>query len=118
MEVNVIEWLEATAAKNPDKIAFRDSEKCINFSYVINHAKAIGSAIAAKGIYRKPVAVISGRHCLTPVSFLGVVYSGCFYAPIDSHLPIARINTILETLSPSLVITDRENADFIKKLLI
>ena len=116
MEISVLEWLEKTAGTFPDKKVFADSENCIDFSHVLKYAKAIGSAIAEKGIYRKPIAVISGRHCMTPPAFLGVVYSGCFYAPIDSHLPIARIDTILETLSPSLILTDKENADFINKL--
>jgi D-alanine--poly(phosphoribitol) ligase subunit 1 len=116
MEINVLEWLEKTAAEYPDKTVFSDSENSIDFSYVLKNAKAIGSAIAAENIYRQPIAVVSGRHIITPVAFLGVVYSGCFYAPIDAHLPVARINQILETLNPALILTDRENEDFIDKI--
>lgn len=111
MKRNVLEWLEATAAEFPEKVIFSDPDRGITAAFVQKCARAIGTSIAEKGICRKPVAVISGRHVLTPVTYLGVVYSGCFYAPIDSSLPVARINLILETLQPALIITDREHAD-------
>lgn len=116
MEISVLEWLEKTADHFPNKPVFCDRDSSVTFTDVFTRAKAIGSAIAAKGICKKPVAVISGRHCMTPVTYLGVIYSGCFYAPIDSSLPIQRINLILETLQPALILTDAANRDFIKKL--
>lgn len=116
MEINVLEWFEKTCEKSGDKTAFRDSENSITFADVSAGAKAIGSAIADMGIYRKPVAVISGRHCKTPVAFLGVVYSGCFYAPIDGSLPVSRINQILETLEPELILVDEANGKLLEKI--
>ena len=116
MKRNVLEWLETTAAGFPDKVVFSDQNRSITAAFVQECARAIGSSIAEKGICRKPVAVISGRHVLTPVTYLGVVYSGCFYAPIDSSLPVARINLILDTLQPALILTDRVNAELLSQL--
>ena len=79
-------------------------------------AQSIGSELLERGADGHPIAVFSGRNVMTVAAFLGVVYSGCSYAPIDSKLPRARIEKIMETLSPSLILTDSENRDFVKEL--
>lgn len=116
MQINILEWLESTCRQFACKTAFTDKDGSITFSDVMSYAKAIGSAIISKNIYRKPIAVISGRHCKTPAAFLGVVYSGNFYAPIDGSLPVSRINQIMQTLEPSLVITDEANSKILDKI--
>lgn len=116
MNTNVIEWLENIKSKYPNKTVFSDTKNTIDFSTVMTYAKAIGSLIADKCVGKAPVAVFSGRHILTPVAFLGAIYGGCFYAPIDSKLPKARIEQILDTLKPALILTDSSNKDFVKDL--
>lgn len=116
MEINVLEWLEKTAAQNADKTAFTDSDGSITFGEIRSSAESVGSAVLNCGITGKPVAVITGRHRFTPAAFFGVVYSGCFYAPIDGSLPVERINRILEILSPELILVDRQNTGLLEKL--
>lgn len=116
MEINVLEWLEKSAEKCDNKIAYSDGENSLTFSQVKDHAQRIGSALLERGACGEPVAVFSGRNVLTVAAFLGVVYSGCAYAPIDSKLPLARIEKIMDTLSPALILTDGENRDFVKEL--
>ncbi|MBQ7541098.1 MAG: amino acid adenylation domain-containing protein [Clostridia bacterium] len=115
MRQNVLEWLETVCEAYADKTAFSDENGAVTFAQTRARAQAVGTAIAEKTIVRKPIAVLSGRHCLTPASFLGVVYSGCFYAPIDASLPLSRINQILEILQPALVLTDAQNASLVQK---
>ena len=40
-------------------------------------------------------------------AFLGIAYAGCFYVPIDNQMPSERVNLIIETLNPSLIIYDK-----------
>jgi acyl-coenzyme A synthetase/AMP-(fatty) acid ligase len=42
----------------------------------------------------------------TIVTFYGVIYSGCYYVPIDEELPKHRIELIFENLNPRAVICD------------
>ena len=116
MQTNILEWLENTVKEFGDKTAFSDTENSISFDQVISTAKSIGTAIAERNIINKPIAVISGRHCYTPCAFLGVVYSGNFYAPIDGTLPVARINQIIETLDPALILTDSQNLKMLDRI--
>ena len=105
MTKNVLEWLEETALQYEDKPAFLDTKDEITFGQVMEQAKAIGSALSEKLKENKaPVAVVAGRNVRTPAAFLGVVYSGRAYAPIDAKLPEQRIFKILKTLQSWLIV--------------
>lgn len=118
MTKNVLEWLEETALRYEEKPAFLDTKDEITFGQVMEQAKSIGSALLEKLKEDKaPVAVVAGRNVWTPAAFLGVVYSGRAYAPIDAKLPKQRIFKILKTLQPAAILVDRENQEAIEKLL-
>ena len=93
METNVLDWLEATAAACPDKAAFLDEDSAVTFADVRREARVIGTAAAKfRRGQKKPIAVMSGRNAHTPAVFLGAVYAGCCYAPMDGTMPVHRLN--------------------------
>lgn len=53
---------------------------------------------------RTPVAVFAGRKMVTPAYFLGVVYAGRPYAPIDASLPDKRIEKFLKICAQGLLL--------------
>ena len=108
METNVLDWLEATAAACPDKAAFLDEDSAVTFADVRREARVIGTAAAKRRAgQKKPIAVMSGRNAHTPAVFLGAVYAGCCYAPMDGTMPVHRLNSILNTLDTDLMIVQR-----------
>ena len=88
---NVLEWLEATAAEYPDKIVYEDMTESISFGELFDEARRIGSALLQEKLSDKPIAVMMGRSVHTIAAFLGIVYSGRAYAPIDTAQPVSRI---------------------------
>lgn len=113
MNQNVLEWLENQ--KDNSGIVYRDCDNGIPFADVYDRARRIGSSL--KGVAgRNPIAIIGGRKVSTICGYLGIVYSGHAYAPIDSSLPRGRIEVILETLKPSAVVADGENLELAKEL--
>lgn len=117
MKKNVLEWLETTVESMADKVAYTEENgDSYTFSQVIDKAMRIGCAL--KGVSdNTPIAVVSGRHIHTITAFLGVVYSGHAYAPIDGKLPQGRLEAIFSLLSPHVVLTDSENFDRISELI-
>ena len=108
MDTNVLDWLEVTAAACPDKPAFLDEDSAVTFADVRREARIIGTAAARLRAGRKaPIAVMSGRNAHTPAVFLGAVYAGCCYAPMDGTMPVHRLNSILNTLDTDLMIVQR-----------
>ena len=109
MIYNVLQYLEISAKNHPDKIALEDDSEKLTFSQYAANAKKIGSYIAGKteGKTRAPVAVLIDRNIRSVCTFMGVVYSGNFYVPIDTTMPESRISLIYDTLRPVLVIDAR-----------
>lgn len=115
---NVLEWLEATVTKYPDKIAFSDTKDSITFNEVYDIARNTGTYLIEKlGVDRAPVAVFASRRMVTPAYFLGVVYSGRPYAPIDASLPDKRIEKILENLQPKAIVADRDSLEPVNSIV-
>lgn len=116
MITDIVRQLEITAAKFPDKPMFRDENGSLSFSQVRDKAKSLASALIPLTEGRSPVAVMSSRCSLTPAIFLGIVYAGCLYAPMDSTQPEKRLEGILGVLQPQLLIADKENAERARSL--
>lgn len=117
METNVLDWLEVTAAACPDKPAFLDEDSAVTFADVRREARIIGTAAAKfRAGQKRPIAVMSGRNAHTPAVFLGAVYAGCCYAPMDGTMPVHRLNSILNTLDTDLMIVQRAFYDKAKTL--
>ncbi len=109
MQSNVLEWLEFSAKRVPEKTALQDEQEQITFKEYHDKSIGIAEAILEAGYgTKKPVVVYIEKGVKVLVSFMGIVYSGNFYSPIDTEMPAARVNKILEVLKPELVITTKE----------
>ena len=117
MRINILEYLEDTAARVPSKLAFSTGKEGMTFSEVQKGAAAIGSYIAKRGIYREPIVIFMDKHPATVTAFFGVIYSGNFYVCLDEKMPDARILAIVENLRPKMAIADKKNIERAKKLL-
>ena len=116
MQINILEWLEASAQKYPDKPALSDINSEITFSETMAEAKAIGSFLAGRINPGNPVVVLAGRRARTLVGFLGVAYAGCYYVPLDPESPADRLNTILARLDCPVILTEAKYVPFAQKL--
>ena len=117
MRINILEYLEATAARLPSKLAFSTGKDGMTFGEVQTGAAAIGSYIAASGIYREPIVIFMDKHPATVTAFFGVIYSGNYYVCLDEKMPDARILAIVENLRPRMAIADKKNIERAKRLL-
>lgn len=111
---NVLEYLENIVKICPDKTCYANESELLSFKEVYNSARAIGTFLHHKGHYKKPVVVFMRKHPKTIVAFLGAIYAGCFYVPIDEEMPAHRIDMIIANLSPEAVICDNTTADKIR----
>lgn len=109
MKKNILQYLETTAARLPDKLAFSTGKEGMTFSEVLAGARAIGSRLAQDGYYREPVVIFMDKHPHTVTAFWGTIYAGCFYVCIDGKMPRARIEAIFESLHPRVLIADQKN---------
>ena len=108
MQKSVIEYLEKTVGLYPNKDVVQDSEMSITFSELWDAAKRISNAIVAEGVVKNnPIGVYIPKGCKMVESFAGINMCGCFYVPLDTKSPDARVSSILTTLEATCVITDQ-----------
>lgn len=115
MQTNVLEWLDYTASRYPNKIAIVDEN--MEISWDSYRRKSIGVAEAIVGLKygtRRPIVVFMEKSPLSIIVFMGIAYSGNFYVPIDVEAPVQRANKILEVIEAGIVITERSNIEKFK----
>ena len=110
MQTNVLEYLEQTVQRVPDKIAFSDGTASLTFAQLSQNAKAIGSALHADGLSGEPVVVFMEKSPAAVNAFFGVLYAGCYYVCLDVEMPAFRIEMIFSQLMPRAVICDAVTA--------
>ncbi len=106
-QTNVLEYLESTVKRLPDKVAFAGENSELTFGEVYEKSRAIGTFLHSKGLYNEPVVVFMEKSPEMIAAFFGCVYGGCFYVPIDAEMPRFRIELIFENLKPRAVICDK-----------
>lgn len=106
MQKNILEYLEHTVERVPEKIAFSSETDALTFRKVYTQSQAIGTALIHAGFRKQPVVVFMKKNPKTIAAFLGVIYSGCFYVPLDEEMPRHRIERIVQNLQPAVCICD------------
>lgn len=112
MKASVLEWLIETKDKYPDRKALIDADETYTFAQYYAKSVGIARSIIDKNIGTKqPVVVYLEKSAKVLVSFMGIAACGDFYSPIDIDMPASRVNKILATLEPKLVITTKDLID-------
>ena len=113
---NVLEYLEATAGRLPDKMAVTDGEESVTFAELKSVSSRIGRVLSDYISPSQPVAVMMKKSTKTLQIFLGIVYAGGFYCLLDPDFPDERHQSQLSTLQTGLIITEPDSLDKIERL--
>ncbi|MGN1205365.1 MAG: amino acid adenylation domain-containing protein [Eubacterium sp.] len=116
MQTNILEYLEKTTERLPEKTAFADRDVALSFREFTDRAKRIGTYFAKEKCFRVPVIVYMKKSPEFLSAFFGVVYSGCFYIPIDDEMPRRRIELILENSQARYMICDAQTREAAESL--
>lgn len=116
MKNSVLCYLEETAERLPDKVAFFDQDKEITFKELRNHA--IDLAFMIQGVLdgrRNPILTYLPKSVENIVAFMGILYSGNFYTPTDIRFPEDKVKSIVETLQPKAILVNTETKKKMEK---
>lgn len=98
MRTNILQYLEETVRRCPDKAAFSDGEHTLTFLELYDRACRIGSALSHKGVRGKPVMVLMDKTPEAIAAFFGIIYAGGFYVALDVKTPAQRARMIFDTV--------------------
>lgn len=116
MKKTIIDYFENTAQKYPQNVAVADIDSQLTYEQLSEMAKNIACQIAKHEIRKKPIALFMKRSVYLPAAMMSVLYSGNFYVVLDYESPIQRIQKILSTLSPAMIIYETEYQDVVNSL--
>ena len=117
MQRNILSYLQNSALKFPLKTAIKDEKESINFSELNFQAKAIAAHLQSLNIVRnRPIGVFLPKSIKAIKSFLGILYNGCFYVPLDVKNPMPRLEAIIKNLKLEFIVTDTKHAEILKNL--
>ena len=103
---NVLDWLECAACFSPSAVAFDSPVEKLTWGEVMTRAKQIGSWIAERLPTQSPVLILMEKRPVCIAVMLGAVYAGCFYTPLDTGMPLARMKVIAKVLQPKLILCE------------
>ena len=102
--------LERAAKLFADRPAVEDEVRTLTYKAYRAEARAIGSELLRRGSAGKPVVFYLPKSADMLCGFMGAMYAGSPYAPVDSHIPMNRLEKIVESLEPSLIVTNGDLA--------
>lgn len=108
---DILEYLEKSAERNPNKIAFSDIYGACTYQELLQRAKKIGSVITEKVQMEQPIGVFMEKSVDAIAAFLGIVYAGCFYVMLDIKQPEQRLEQIIRTLEYPLVLAGHSSEE-------
>ncbi len=110
MVTNILDYLEQTACRLPEKTALADDKLSLTFGQWIQQAESIGTAIAqaTDSTIRRAVLVFVDRRIEGLVGAMGAVESGNFYVPIDCKMPFERVRLIADVCKPIAAVATTE----------
>ena len=111
VKANMLEYLEETAKRLPDKTAFYDDHEKMTFAALLETAQSIGSRLAETAAPRQSVALLLDPRSIRNIPALfGALYAGCAYATLDIAMPPERLRLLLDLLQPAAVLADEKGS--------
>lgn len=118
MRTSVLQYLEETVKRLPNKVAFFDKDKEITFLELRNCAIDMAFHIKEKLEGRKnPILIYLPKTVDSIVAFLGVLYSGNFYTPTDIRFPSEKVKSVIDTLQPIAVVVNSKTLEKFKEIV-
>ncbi|WGS85508.1 non-ribosomal peptide synthetase [Methylomonas sp. UP202] len=102
---NLISVFDAQVAKTPEAKALNDGRQVLTYRQLSDRAAALAWRLASAGI--RPGAIVAiylprGNDYL--VALIGILKAGCAYLPLETTLPRARIEFILQDAQVAAVV--------------
>lgn len=106
MRYNVVDYLENTCMKFPNKIVCGDDTQEITYQELWDRSDDVAALLMRHVRVRNPVPIMMKKSCKTLIVMWGIIKTGGCYVMIDPMLPEERINNILRVLDVDTVIAD------------
>ncbi|MDL2248537.1 amino acid adenylation domain-containing protein [Tyzzerella sp. OttesenSCG-928-J15] len=106
---STVKLLDMTAAAYPENIAVQDGEFLLTYAEYKALGQRLATAILSKlgsGKKNRTIGIFLPKSYKMLASFMGAMYSGNIYVPLDTTMPVSRLEKVFANLEPDCIITD------------
>ncbi len=101
---------DATAGKFPENIAVAKGSQNISYQTLKNASDKIACQLRSIGVQKEIIVGIVLQSSIEYIAtIIGVLKANGVFLPLDMDFPDKRLEYILSTTTPSIIITDKEN---------
>jgi amino acid adenylation domain-containing protein len=104
-EIPITEKFKNCSRKFPDKIAISDNYESFSYAETDRLSDNIAHYLINKNV-NGGVLITLERSAGFVIAELGIMKAGCYFIPIDSHLPQTKTDEIIKTVAPSFIISE------------
>ncbi|MBQ6259382.1 MAG: AMP-binding protein [Lachnospiraceae bacterium] len=105
----ITDYLENFPKEYEHKKAFVSPEESVTYGKLRENARSVATFLIQKKLFHKPIALILPESIACVACFLGVAYSGNYYAPFDPAMPENRLKMVLRQFAPEFVIVKKQD---------
>ena len=110
VESSIPARFEKIVKRYPDHTAIKTGKRVVTYAELNRIANRVARVVAAqRGNRDMPVALLFEKGVEQIAAMIGVLKAGRFFVLLDSVLPKARLEAILDDCSPDLTMTNRQN---------
>lgn len=114
MKTSLIEYLEETVARVPNRVAIWSEGKEYTFLELYTRAQEMARRIhATAAVYGRIVGIYLPKCFSVDVADFGTLMSGNGFMNLDVKTPVDRISGVLETVEPIAIITDAKGREML-----
>lgn len=118
MYKSIVEVLEDTTYKYPNKDIFTSIDKNISYKDFVEQSKRSASMLINENLTKKNIVIFIDKTINCLLGMFSCAYANACYTVIDVNSPQERIESIFNTLKPVAIITDNKNYEKCKKYTI
>ncbi len=112
MRTTVLSYLEDSAVRYRNKVAFFDENREITFGELRTEAVKLGRFISDRLPGRRnPILVYLPKDVSSIIAFMGILYSGNFYTPTDIRFPQEKVLSVIHALGPKAIIVNNKTKE-------
>ncbi len=105
MITNVTQYLDRQVRLHSKKIAVRDEKNSLTFEDIYEGAINLADCISEiQQSINKPIIVFCEKSIIQYVAFMGILYSGNYYVPLDIKMPEERLKLIVDLLECDIAV--------------
>jgi amino acid adenylation domain-containing protein len=108
---SIPERFEKIVRQYPDRLAIKTRNHSLTYRELNRHANRLARRVLDnRGPASEPVPLLMEQDAPVIAAMLGILKAGKFYVPLDPSLPHLRMQSILEDLHTTYLVTNRKNA--------